>query len=38
VIESQVPAILDLVGLGHKSDSFPTELSGGQPSAHSSCR
>jgi cell division transport system ATP-binding protein len=30
VIESQVPAILDLVGLGHKSDSFPTELSGGE--------
>ena len=23
-------AILDLVGLGHKSDSFPTELSGGE--------
>ena len=30
VIDSQVPAILDLVGLGHKSDSFPTELSGGE--------
>ncbi len=30
MIESQVPAILDLVGLGHKSDSFPTELSGGE--------
>jgi cell division transport system ATP-binding protein len=30
VIQTQVPAILDLVGLGHKADSLPTELSGGE--------
>jgi len=30
VIDTQVPAILDLVGLGHKSDSLPSELSGGE--------
>jgi cell division transport system ATP-binding protein len=30
VIDTQVPAILDLVGLGHKSDSYPNELSGGE--------
>ena len=30
VIESQVPTILDLVGLAKKSDAFPTELSGGE--------
>lgn len=30
VIESQVPAILDLVGLGHKAQNFPNELSGGE--------
>jgi len=30
VIETQVPAILDLVGLAHKSESLPTELSGGE--------
>ncbi|MGZ4681774.1 MAG: cell division ATP-binding protein FtsE [Acidimicrobiales bacterium] len=30
VIHSQVPAILDLVGLAHKADSLPTELSGGE--------
>ncbi|MFM8237601.1 MAG: cell division ATP-binding protein FtsE [Actinomycetota bacterium] len=30
VIQAQVPQILELVGLGHKSDSFPGELSGGE--------
>jgi len=30
VIKSQVPAILDLVGLGDKADRFPDELSGGE--------
>jgi cell division transport system ATP-binding protein len=30
VIRSQVPAILDLVGLDHKHESFPHELSGGE--------
>jgi len=30
VITTQVPAILDLVGLGHKAASFPDELSGGE--------
>jgi cell division transport system ATP-binding protein len=30
VIETQVPAILDLVGLGHKGESLPNELSGGE--------
>ena len=30
VIDTQVPAILELVGLGHKSQNFPTELSGGE--------
>jgi cell division transport system ATP-binding protein len=30
VIDTQVPAILDLVGLGHKAESLPTELSGGE--------
>ncbi len=30
IIESQVPAILELVGLGHKSANFPDELSGGE--------
>src|SRR4051795_3772871 len=30
VIQSQVPAILELVGLGHKANSLPTELSGGE--------
>jgi cell division transport system ATP-binding protein len=30
VIDTQVPAILDLVGLGHKAQSLPTELSGGE--------
>jgi cell division transport system ATP-binding protein len=30
VIETQVPAILDLVGLGHKAESLPDELSGGE--------
>jgi cell division transport system ATP-binding protein len=30
VIESQVPAILELVGLGHKAQNFPNELSGGE--------
>jgi len=30
VIRTQVPQILELVGLGHKSDSFPGELSGGE--------
>jgi len=30
VIRTQVPQILELVGLGHKSESFPGELSGGE--------
>ena len=30
LIRSQVPAILDLVGLGDKADRFPNELSGGE--------
>ncbi len=30
VIRTQVPAILDLVGLGHKMRSYPDELSGGE--------
>jgi cell division transport system ATP-binding protein len=30
VIDAQVPAILDLVGLAHKAESFPDELSGGE--------
>ena len=30
VIRSQVPAILELVGLGDKADRFPNELSGGE--------
>jgi len=30
VIQTQVPAILDLVGLGNKGDRFPNELSGGE--------
>ena len=30
VIDTQVPAILDLVGLSHKSENFPDELSGGE--------
>jgi cell division transport system ATP-binding protein len=30
VVQTQVPAILDLVGLGHKAASFPDELSGGE--------
>jgi cell division transport system ATP-binding protein len=30
VIDTQVPAILDLVGLAHKATSLPTELSGGE--------
>ena len=30
VITTQVPAILDLVGLAHKARSLPTELSGGE--------
>ena len=30
VIDTQVPAILDLVGLAHKSGDFPDELSGGE--------
>ena len=30
VIDTQVPAILDLVGLGHKATSLPNELSGGE--------
>jgi cell division transport system ATP-binding protein len=30
VIQTQVPAILELVGLGHKASSFPEELSGGE--------
>jgi len=30
IVRTQVPQILDLVGLAKKSDSFPTELSGGE--------
>ena len=30
VIQTQVPAILELVGLAHKANSLPTELSGGE--------
>jgi cell division transport system ATP-binding protein len=30
VIDTQVPAILELVGLGHKAESLPNELSGGE--------
>jgi len=30
VVKTQVPAILELVGLGQKMDSFPHELSGGE--------
>jgi len=30
VVRSQVPAILDLVGLGTKIDNYPNELSGGE--------
>ena len=30
VIKTQVPAILDLVGLGNKGERFPNELSGGE--------
>jgi cell division transport system ATP-binding protein len=30
VIQTQVPAILDLVGLGNKAANFPHELSGGE--------
>jgi cell division transport system ATP-binding protein len=30
VVRSQVPQILDLVGLGKKVDNFPNELSGGE--------
>src|SRR5881398_1094015 len=30
VIQTQVPAILDLVGLAHKANRLPTELSGGE--------
>ena len=30
VVKSQVPQVLELVGLGHKHDSLPTELSGGE--------
>ena len=30
MIRAQVPQILELVGLGHKADSFPGELSGGE--------
>ena len=30
VIKAQVPEVLDLVGLGHKSNNFPDELSGGE--------
>ncbi len=30
VVQSQVPAILDLVGLGDKASNFPHELSGGE--------
>jgi cell division transport system ATP-binding protein len=30
IVRTQVPQILDLVGLGKKSDNFPAELSGGE--------
>ena len=30
VIDTQVPAVLDLVGLGHKVERYPNELSGGE--------
>ncbi|MFN8040219.1 MAG: cell division ATP-binding protein FtsE [Acidimicrobiales bacterium] len=30
VVQTQVPAILDLVGLGAKAENFPNELSGGE--------
>ena len=30
LIKKRVPFFLDIVGLGHKSDSFPSELSGGE--------
>ena len=30
LIDQQVPEVLKLVGLGHKLDSFPDELSGGE--------
>lgn len=30
VVDTQVPAILELVGLGHKAQNFPDELSGGE--------
>jgi cell division transport system ATP-binding protein len=30
LIKKRVPFFLDVVGLGHKSDSFPNELSGGE--------
>ena len=30
IIKKRVPFFLDVVGLGHKSDSFPDELSGGE--------
>ncbi len=30
VIKKRVPIFLDMVGVSHKSDSFPTELSGGE--------
>src|SRR4026209_127017 len=30
IVRTQVPQILDLVGLTKKSDNFPTELSGGE--------
>ncbi len=30
IVRTQVPQILDLVGLGKKTESFPTELSGGE--------
>ncbi|MGH9274221.1 MAG: cell division ATP-binding protein FtsE [Acidimicrobiales bacterium] len=30
VIRQQVPQMLDLVGLAHKTDNYPTELSGGE--------
>ncbi len=30
IVRTQVPQILDLVGLGKKAESFPTELSGGE--------
>ena len=30
VVKSQVPQVLELVGLGHKTDNLPSELSGGE--------